>query len=294
MGFKEQLNKIKENWLLIALVLILLLVVSGAGSLTRIGTASMSKSMELSDGAYAQSAGRYASGYYPAPEEDFAPGVTERILTKSASLSTQVERGTFESAASKLKSITTTSNSITLNENVNKYGKPGKEYLQGSYQIKVPVKKYDAVVAELKGIGKVQSFNENTQDITGESIDLDTELAAEKARLSRYEQMLKDATIIQDKITLSDKIFDQERRVAYLEDRTSGMDERVDYATVSLNINEKPSEYMDVAIAKFSALWRTLVDSMNALLYFVFAVFPWAVAAGIIMLVWKLFKRKND
>ncbi|HIH25132.1 TPA: DUF4349 domain-containing protein [Candidatus Woesearchaeota archaeon] len=293
MGFKEQLNKIKENWLLIAIVLLLLIVVTSGSSVMRVGTSSMSKSMEYAGASY--DSARYNSGYYPpTPSEgDFAPGEENRILTKSASLSAEITRGTFDTAATNLKGIIGSSKSIILSENVQKYGEPSKEYRQGSYQLKVPVEKYDTVIAQLKGLGEVKNFNENTQDITGEVLDLKTELAVEEARLVRYNKMLDDATIVQDKIQLSDKIFDQERRVAYLQEQTSQMGERVEYSTVSLYLNEKPSEYMNVALAKFSALWRTLVESVNTLFYVVFAVLPWAIAAGLVALVWKLFRRKN-
>jgi hypothetical protein len=217
--------------------------------------------------------------------------VAKRVIIKTASLAVEIERGTFDASATQLKGIITSSDSIVLNENVNRYGEKGKEYRQGSYQLKVPVKKYDAVVEQLKTLGDVTSFNENALDVTGESVDLATELATEQARLARYNTMLKEATYTQDKIQLSDKIFDQERRIAYLEDRVENMDEQVDYATVSFSLNEKPSEYQNIAIAKFSALWRTLVGSMNALLYFAFAILPWAAVAGIVVLVWRFFHK---
>lgn len=121
MGFKEQLNKIKENWLLIAIVLLLLIVVTSGSSVMRIGTSSMSKSMEYGGASY--DSARYNNGYYPpAPrDENFAPGEENRILTKSASLSAEITRGTFDTAATNLKGITSSSKSIVLSENVQKY-----------------------------------------------------------------------------------------------------------------------------------------------------------------------------
>lgn len=286
MGFKEQLIKLKENWLIIALIVVVFVFMMGGTAYTSI----LSPSKFASDAGYANE--RYGGGYYPpSPSNDFAPDVAKRVIIKTASLAVEIERGTFDASATQLKGIITSSDSIVLNENVNRYGEKGKEYRQGSYQLKVPVKKYDAVVEQLKTLGDVTSFNENALDVTGESVDLATELATEQARLARYNTMLKEATYTQDKIQLSDKIFDQERRIAYLEDRVENMDEQVDYATVSFSLNEKPSEYQNIAIAKFSALWRTLVGSMNALLYFAFAILPWAAVAGIVVLVWRFFHK---
>ena len=65
----------------------------------------------------------------------------------------------------------------------------------------------------MKEIGEVTSFSENADDITEQFVDLETELVAEKERLARYKQMLSEATLVEDKIQLSDRIFNQERTI---------------------------------------------------------------------------------
>ena len=145
------------------------------------------------------------------------------------------------------------------------------------------MRKYDALLSSLRGMGEVTYFNENADDVTGTVTDLKVELDAEKERLSRYKQMLAEATLTADKIELSDRIFNQERTVKYLEESLRNVGQRVEYATVYFQLNEKQSEYMDVVFVKFSQLVRSFVDSINNLFRLVFVVLPYAVVG---LLIW--------
>ena len=295
MTFKEQFKKIKENWLLLVLVLLVIgfLNLGGIfGSVSK-GAFSSIEQVVQSDLAMEKTMSYRGVSYIPAPEQDFAPDVEERKITKTASMSTEVERGTFKEEESKLKTIVKSSDSYLLNENVNKYGSGRKSCYQGNYQIKVETSKYDAVITQLKDIGELQSFNENARDITGSYTKTEIEIDVEKKRLARYEEMYKEAKRVEDKITLNDRIFDQERRIKYLEDSLKNMDRRIEYSTVTVTIKEKRSEYANIALAKLSALIKSFVGSINSLLYLFFVIVPYVVAAGIIWFIVKRFKKKR-
>jgi hypothetical protein len=96
--------------------------------------------------------------------------------------------------------------------------------------------------------------------------------------------MYNSAEKISDKIELNDRIFNQERTIKYLEDSLKNMDQRVDYSTINLNISEKYS-YSNIALVKLSDLVRSFVNSVNALLKFLFVIIPFAIVGWIIYLV---------
>lgn len=294
MGFKEQVGKIKDNWLIIVLVLILFVVVSGGLNLG----SSLSYNKMVGTSSY----GDYESDYYAARESyspgytqssDFAPEVVERKITKTSYLTSEIDRGEFQQARDRLADIVKASEAYLLTENVNRYGTEKHPYFTGSYQIKVDATKYDSVVSQLKELGEVTSFRESQTDITGSYTNLEIELDAEKARLVRYQAMLKDSTLVADKITLSDRIYDLERRVDYLEEALQKMDLRIDYSTIYLTMNEEQSGYANLAVVKFSELVRNLVGSFNALLYLLFIAVPWAVVIGIIVLIARFIKARK-
>ncbi len=289
MGVKEQLLRLKENWLIAILILFLLFAISGVNDII---TPLFGNAAYMTQGIASESAIYQEKAYYPYPSQDFAPGVEERKITTTATLSTEIKRGTFEESESKLKGILSSSGSYLLNENAQKYGTGRKAYKQGNYQIKVESDKYDSVVSQLKEIGELSSFSQNAEDVTGSYTDAEIELQAEKERLARYMSMYEEAKEVADKIELNDRIFEQERRVKYLEDSIKNIGQRVDYSAIYFTMSEKQSEYANIAFVKFSELVRNLVGSFNALLKMVFILAPWTIALLLIAFIWKLFKRR--
>ena len=232
----------------------------------------------------------YRGGFIPPFEQGFAPDVKERIIIKSASMSNEVERGSFKEAESKLMDIVKSSDSFILNQNVNRYGTDKNLYFSGDYQIKVQSSKYNNVISQLKSIGEVKSFSENEADITGSNTNLKIQLDAEKERLLRFKAMLDEANNINDKIQLTNLIFDQERTVKYLEDSLSNINQDVQYSTIQMTITEKQSEYKDILFIKTSEIVKSFVNSLNNLIRIIFVLIPWIAIIG---LIYFIFKRYN-
>lgn len=295
MTLKDQWKKIKDNWLLIAAVLVLIAIFGNLGGSSNYASSAVRESFQAMGGSSAKMASaNYAtdSMYYPTPASDFAPEVKDRIITKTTSITEEIKRGEFLTAESKLKAIITSSDSFLLNENANIYGEGWDRYYSGSYQIKIESSKYSSVITQLKELGKVTSFNENADDITGQYTDTNVELEAEKERMTRYRQMYSEAITIEDKINLNDRIFNQERTIKYLEDSIKNMDNRVSYSTIYLTMNEKQSTYSNIALVKLGELVRNLVNSFNSLLSLLFTLLPWAVAAGLVWGIVRFFKKR--
>ena len=289
MAVNDQWKTIKNNWLIVLGILIVVgLLYFNAGE--AIGGYLPSSF----GGAVRESAQMMKSDVlmsYPSVN-NFAPAVQDRKITKTANLNTEVVRGTFLEAEHTLKNLLS-GHSFLLNENVNKYDVGRKSYNSGSYTIKVDVRQYDEMIAALKQIGEVQSFSENAQDITGSYADTQMELSVEKARLVRYQQMLQEATAISDKIELSDRIFNQERTIKYLEDSFKNQDQQVHYATIYLQISEKRSEFADTVVVSVGQLVQSLVESVNNLLQLIFVVLPWVVVVGIMWLGVRWVRRRK-
>ena len=149
------------------------------------------------------------------------------------------------------------------------------------------------LISQLKEIGEVTLFSENAEDITEQFIDLERELALEKERLARYQQMLKEATAVEDKIQLSDRIFDQEQTITYLEEQLKTTGERVTYSTIYMTMSEKQSEYVDAVLVKVSELVTRFIQSLNSLLTLAVGLIPYAILALLAWLGWKKYKRAS-
>lgn len=283
MTLKKQVKTLKENWLILVLVLVVVVILNG----NFFGN-GISYSFGKNMGSITSSQERLI-GY--GMDAGFAPEVEERVKTTTTSLSTEVERGHFSERAETLKMLVGNYNAYLLNEDVRKSDTGFRETYYGSYTIKVDVSEYERFIVDLKNIGEVQSFSENVDDITGQYTDLQIELELEKDKLTRYQNLYKDAEDIEDKITLEGMIASQERTVKYLEDRINNLDKRIDYATVYFSLNEERSEYSSIVFVKLSELVKSFVESVNSLLKLFFVVIPWAIVAWILWFVYRKFKR---
>lgn len=285
MSLKDQLKTLKENWLLFLIPIVLILLLMGVGNFSSFaGEFSMEKSR-----SYASA--RMHAEVMPSPSGDFAPEVKNRLISKTAQLSSEVERNNFNTAAEKLKAAIASTNAYLLNENVNTYDTgTKKEYRIGSYNIKVETSKYVSLVSQLKSVGKVLSFNENAEDITGSYTNVQAELENERKRLQRYNEMLASAGIMEDKINLVDRIFNVENRIKYLEENLANLGKQVSYSTIYVTLSEKRSEFADIEFVKFSALVAGFVGSLNNVISLIITLLPWAVAVCLIIILVKFFK----
>ena len=294
MSFTDQLKKLKENWLLILLVVLALLFSSIISPLSKVTSFGDSY-----DQSYASSVPSFGTGKMAMQratyiqEENFAPDTTDRKITTTISLTAQIEMGEFADKTADVKKVIAENKGLILSQDENKYGEGRRTTRSASYTLKVPVDKAGSLIASLKYLGEVQSFSENQQDITGVYQNNEIELGVERERLLRYEKMFAEAAIISDKIELNDRIFNQERTIKYLEDALKNKDLQVQYTTIYFNLQEKPSTYIDVVLVKFSDLVRKLVDSMNSLLGLLFWVLPWAVIGAIMWAVVKRVRRRK-
>ncbi len=287
MGIKEQIATLKNNWLMVIIAIALLVFLSG-GNVIEQGIYSVKSAGGTFSEGYA---GTESLNYYPGPDSGFAPESEDRKVVKSSSLSIEIERGEFGNAEESLKNIVSSSGAYLLNERVNINGEGWKTYYSGYYSLKIETVKYDSVVAQLKGVGEVQSFNENVADVTGRYEDLEIEVEVERQRLLRYLEMFNETEEIEYKINLNDKIFDQERRIKYLENSLDNIDSKIEYSSISFSMSEERSEWTNVALVKFSDLIRDFVNNLNGLLGFIFGVIPWALAVFAGWFFWKKFRK---
>jgi len=101
--------------------------------------------------------------------------------------------------------------------------------------------------------------------------------------------MYEDAEEVSDRIDLNDKIFNQERKIKYLQDALSNVDNRIDYSSVGFSMEEERSDWVEISFVKISELVQTFVGSLNSLLKFVFGIIPWTVVIFIGWIFWKRF-----
>ena len=282
----------QKYWWIFVVVIVIVLMFGYFGVLSPSAMRAAGNYEMSTLGSYDKSYGESGS-LYPASNQDFAPDIEERQLIKTSSLSIETKRGEFDRVQSNVNNIVKASGAYVLSENFQILGKGSQTYKTNNYQIKIETTKYDSVVAQLRELGGIVSLSETATDVTGAIANKQVEIAAEKERLRRYEQLVGSSGNLNDKITLTDRIFEQDRRIKYMESALQGSQQQVAYSTISLKLQEKAPALYGVALVGIGELFKTLVGSVNTLLYFIFAILPWTVAAGIIYGIIRLIRKRR-
>ncbi|MFA5576563.1 MAG: DUF4349 domain-containing protein [Tissierellaceae bacterium] len=209
---------------------------------------SESSSMDMATGEY----GRYTS---TEPEKV--------ITTVSITMQTKEFMDTTDklnSLISKYKGYIEDSN-ISYNNYIN-YS--GLKY--SNYTIRIPKGEMPGFVEEIKEIGNIISENTSKEDITKRYRDTESRLRLVTTKEERILSLLEKADKMEDIIALenqlSDIIYDKENLMASLVE----MDDKVDYSTIYVNIEEvaklSPSENVKTPFS------QKLINAFKDSLYF--------------------------
>ncbi|MBO7355151.1 MAG: DUF4349 domain-containing protein [Lachnospiraceae bacterium] len=104
--------------------------------------------------------------------------------------------------------------------------------------VRIPAEKLDAFMEEIGNAGNITSRTQNVEDITLTYVDLEAHkktLQEEEARLNEF---LREAESIEDMIYIEDRLANIRYQLESMESQLRTYDNKVNYSTIYLNINE--------------------------------------------------------
>jgi hypothetical protein len=106
-----------------------------------------------------------------------------------------------------------------------------------SLKIRVPAKNFEQLLQILNnGTDEIVSKNLQTEDVSGEYLDLQIRLNSKKAYLKRYEELLKKASSIEEMIRIEDQIRELIEEIESQEGRLAFLDDQVGYSTLNIEL----------------------------------------------------------
>jgi hypothetical protein len=163
----------------------------------------------------------------------------------------------------------------------------------------IPSPELNSALSELRRVGRVVSESQAGEDVTERALDLDARLS--NARIA--EQRLKE--ILQQRPGKISEVLEVEREVARVRGEIEKMDAerkglatRVEFATISVRVNEPlaaPSHGLGTAAREG---WRTLAESLTGIAAFLLTAGPSVLLYGAILFfparfAWKRLRKKS-
>jgi len=164
-----------------------------------------------------------------------------------------------------------------------------------NYSIRVPSDSYDALLAELAGLGRVTSRSENTEDVTLRYYDLEGRLAVKRELLNTYQGYLGKARNIDEVMTVESRIADLQQEIDWTGTQLRNLSNLIDYSTVNLDIaGPAGASYSAPTLAeRFGDLFGSFGDVFSTALVVITGIVMYGVPVllVIVLLFWVLFGR---
>lgn len=138
-----------------------------------------------------------------------------------------------------------------------------RRYRHANLTIRIPAENVAGFVEHVSGISNVVSSDESVEDITLQYVDTESRVAALEVEQERLMAMLEQAENLQDLLEIESRLTDVRYELENYASRLRAYDNKVDYATIHLNI-EEVQEYTPVAE---ETVWQRIsggfVDSLR-------------------------------
>lgn len=165
-------------------------------------------------------------------------------------------------------------------------------------ELRVPATKFTDVVDEIAKLGRQQSREIDTQDVTEETVDLDARIASQRARVESARRLLARATSITDLVSLENELGRREADLASLEAKKRRLADLAALSTITVSLagpkataTEKKAE--TGFLVGLRGGWKAFVVSMTVLLTVLGALLPWLVALGVPLAVLLVVLRRR-
>ncbi|MEU7839893.1 DUF4349 domain-containing protein [Micromonospora sp. NPDC049114] len=153
-------------------------------------------------------------------------------------------------------------------------------------QLRVPAAKFSGVVEEVAKLGRQESREINTQDVTEETVDLEARIISQRARVDSARRLLARANSITDLVSLENELGRREADLASLEAKKRRLADLTALSTITVSLAgpaAKTSEEKAETgfLVGLKGGWKAFVTSMTILLTVLGALLPWLVAFGV-------------
>lgn len=161
--------------------------------------------------------------------------------------------------------------------------------LSGTIVLKIPVERYAAAVKELKGLGKLRSEEETSEEVTEQHIDLTARLRNLKRQEERYLEILASATKVEEMLKVEEQLVRIRGEIESLQAQVEYLEKSAAMATITLELFEPTSVATPLIEWGLRDAFKTALRGFVAVInFFIIAIgtlLPLAIAGLLVWLV---------
>lgn len=215
------------------------------------------------------------------------PKATANHIIRTASLTVRVED--VPKALHEARTTTGTAGGYVGDETTDR-DEEGHEHTR--VVLRVPVERYDEVLADLEGTGELLERSAKAQDVTDQVVDVESRITTQRASVARVRELMDRATKLSDVVTLEGELSSRQADLEALLAQQASLKDRTSLATITLSLSETPVEKAakddDPGFADaLAGGWDAFVTMLRWLAVAFGAVLPFAAVAVLLVLLWR-------
>ncbi|MER8043709.1 DUF4349 domain-containing protein [Streptomyces sp. NPDC094032] len=159
--------------------------------------------------------------------------------------------------------------------------------------LRVPQERYDSVLTELAGAGRLLSRKADAKDVTAQVVDVESRIATQRASVARVRALMDKATRLGDVVTLEGELSRRQADLESLLAQQAALKDTTTMATITLQLTEPESGAPagdDDRPGFLDALgggWDALVAALAWTLVVLAALAPWLALLALGYAVWR-------
>jgi Domain of unknown function (DUF4349) len=173
---------------------------------------------------------------------------------------------------------------------------------QATLTLRVPSGKFGGAVAEVAKLGRQESRDINTEDVTEEVVDLDAKITSQQASVARTRALFSQAKTISEIVSVEAELGKREAELATLQARKRKLDDLTTLSTITATLlgpeapAAKPEDDGDKAgfLGGLRTGWHGFLGALSILLAVLGFLLPFAAVLGIPAgAAWWLYRRRR-
>ncbi|MFI1525266.1 DUF4349 domain-containing protein [Streptomyces griseus] len=238
------------------------------------------------EGGAASSARERADGKPSGSKSAPKPGTAATHVIRTATLSVEVR--SVPKAVAAARAVAEGAGGLVATENT--------ERLDDTYEtshlvLRVPQDRFQEVLRELAGSGKLLSRTSNAKDVTDQVVDVESRTATQRASVARVRELMDRAEKISDVVALEGELSSRQSDLESLLAQQSSLKDRTSLATITVDLTppdapdadgrEEDPGFLDA----LGGGWDAFVTMLRWIAVAFGAAFPFLLTAALLALL---------
>jgi hypothetical protein len=228
-----------------------------------------------------------AAGSGNARNTKAVPKLSASSIIRTASLSVRVKD--VPKALDEARASTENAGGFVGNETTTR---DGQGHERTRVVLRVPTDKYDEVLADLEGAGKLLERSAKAQDVTDQVVDVESRITSQRASVARVRELMDRATKLSDVVQLEGELSTRESDLEALLAQQASLKDRTTLATITLSLSQTPvakaapKDDSPGFVDAVAGGWHVFVTMLRWIALAIGAVLPFAAVAALLVVLW--------